>query len=107
MGPPCTFWADLTPSSLQIEAVGMKAAVRRWGCALGLVVLVAAALVTTPPGVAGGAGKAGAVGPAAAGLRPAQVLRRPLFWWCCPGPPGRLSALSIFLCKLVFYGIFV
>jgi hypothetical protein len=25
----------------------------------------------------------------------------------CPGPPGRLSALSIFLCKSVFYGAFV
>jgi predicted DNA-binding WGR domain protein len=25
----------------------------------------------------------------------------------CPGPPGRLSTLSIFLCKSVFYGAFV
>jgi hypothetical protein len=25
----------------------------------------------------------------------------------CPGPPGRLSALSVFLCKSVFYGAFV
>jgi hypothetical protein len=25
----------------------------------------------------------------------------------CPGPPGRLSALSISLCKSVLYGIFV
>jgi hypothetical protein len=25
----------------------------------------------------------------------------------CPGPPGRLSALSIFLCKPIFYGAFV
>jgi hypothetical protein len=25
----------------------------------------------------------------------------------CPGPPGRLSALSAFLCKSVFYGAFV
>ena len=24
-----------------------------------------------------------------------------------PGPPGRLSALSVFLCKSVFYGAFV
>ena len=26
---------------------------------------------------------------------------------CCPGRPGRLSALSVFLCKSVFYGVFV
>jgi hypothetical protein len=25
----------------------------------------------------------------------------------CPGRPGRLSALSVFLCKSVFYGVFV
>jgi class 3 adenylate cyclase len=25
----------------------------------------------------------------------------------CPGPPGRLSALSVFLCKSFFYGVFV
>ena len=25
----------------------------------------------------------------------------------CPGPPGRLSALCVFLCKSVFYGVFV
>jgi hypothetical protein len=25
----------------------------------------------------------------------------------CPGPPGRSSALSVFLCKSVFYGAFV
>jgi hypothetical protein len=25
----------------------------------------------------------------------------------CPGPPGRLSALSVFLCKSFFYGAFV
>ena len=25
----------------------------------------------------------------------------------CPGPPGRLSALSVFLCKSVSYGVFV
>jgi hypothetical protein len=25
----------------------------------------------------------------------------------CPGPPGRLSALSVFLCKSVLYGAFV
>ena len=25
----------------------------------------------------------------------------------CPGHPGRLSALSVFLCKLVLYGAFV
>ena len=25
----------------------------------------------------------------------------------CPGPPGRLSALSVFLCKSVLYGVFV
>ena len=25
----------------------------------------------------------------------------------CPGPPGRLSAISVFLCKSVFYGVFV
>ena len=25
----------------------------------------------------------------------------------CPGPPGRLSTLSVFLCKLVLYGAFV
>jgi hypothetical protein len=25
----------------------------------------------------------------------------------CPGPPGRLSVLSVFLCKSVFYGAFV
>ena len=29
------------------------------------------------------------------------------FPWHCPGPPGRLSALSVFLCKSVFYGDFV
>ena len=27
--------------------------------------------------------------------------------YTCPGPPGRLSALSIYLCKSVFYGAFV
>ena len=26
---------------------------------------------------------------------------------CCPGRPGRLSALSVFLGKSVFYGVFV
>ena len=26
---------------------------------------------------------------------------------CCPDRPGRLSALSVFLCKSVFYGVFV
>ena len=26
---------------------------------------------------------------------------------CCPGPPGRLSAISVFLSKSVFYGVFV
>ena len=25
----------------------------------------------------------------------------------CPGPPGRLSALSVFLCRSVFYDVFV
>ena len=25
----------------------------------------------------------------------------------CPRPPGRLSAISVFLCKSVFYGAFV
>ena len=26
---------------------------------------------------------------------------------CCPGRPGRLSALSVFLCRTVFYDVFV
>jgi hypothetical protein len=29
------------------------------------------------------------------------------FYDDCSGPPGRLSALSVFLCKSVFYGAFV
>ena len=86
-GPTCIFWANLTPFSLKVSGRLVSCTVTNNGTEHAGSEVVQLYLEF----------------PSSAGEPPKQLKG----WDNCPHPPGRLSALSIFLCKSVFYGAFV